>query len=341
MTATPMIDIAVVGATGAVGEAILSVLSDRGMPLGKVHALASAASLGETAMYGNRSLPVASLAEFDFSQVAIAVFAVPATVAAEFVPVAVAAGALVVDCSAQFRDDFAIPLVVAEVNPEDIAAYSPANIVAIPGASATLLATVLKPIYDEVGIRRINVATYQGVSSAGKRGLTELAGQAANLLSGKPVTAAVFPRQIAFNLIPQIGGFMDNQYSSEETALVGEMRRLFADPALEINPTCVQVPVFYGQCQAVHLETQYPLGVDQVRTLLRRSPGVAINDRGSAPYATPVGNIEDDDRLFVGRIRQAIAGENGINLWLLSDNLRKGAALNSIQIAEQLIKFHL
>lgn len=339
-----MIDIAVVGATGAVGGAILSMLADRDLPLGKVHALAGVESVEDedTVLFGGKSLPVQVLADFDFSQVAIALFAVPATVAMDFVSRAVDAGAVVVDCSPQFRQDLRIPLVVAEVNPEQIAHYSVANIVAIPGSSATLLATALKPIYDDVGIQRITVTTLQGVSTAGKRGLSELAGQTAGLLNGKPVTATVFPRQIAFNLIPQVGDLAGNDYSSEEMGLVDEMRRLFADPELDINPTCVQVPVFYGHCQVVCLETRYPLGVEEVGELLRRAPGVVAGNRGNyGAYATPLGDIENDDRVFVGRVRRSLASENGVNLWIVADNLRIGTALNCIQVAEQLIKFHL
>lgn len=334
-----MIDIAVVGATGAVGGAILSMLADSDLPLGRVYALASAASYGETALLGGKALAVGSLADFDFGQVAIAIFATPAAVSAEFAPLAVEAGAIVVDCSTQFRRDDEVPLVVSGVNSDAIATFRARGIVAVPGVAAAVLAVVVQPLHDEVGVKQINVATYQGVSSAGKPGVNALAGQAADMLSGKSATAAVFPRPMAFNLIPQVGQLGEGGHTDEETGLVDDMRRLFTDPQLDVNATCVQVPVFYGHCQVVYLETRYPLGLDQVRTLLKQSSDLVLAE--GTGYATPFVDIEGDDRVFVGRLRLAQSRENGISLWLAADNLRGSAARNSIHVVKQLIEFYL
>lgn len=334
-----MIDIAVVGATGAVGGAILAALADSDLAFGKVHALASAGSVDETALFGNKSLSVQDLADFDFGRVALALFAVPAAVAAEFVPRAVAAGALVVDCSSQFRGDLDKPLIAAAVNPEDVAAYGATRVVALPGSLALQLARVLKPIHDDVGVRRVQVATYQSASSAGKRGLSELAGQAASLLNGQPVEAALFPRQIAFNLIPQVGALGADGYSDEESGLIADLRRLLLEPELEIDVSCVQVPVFYGSAQAVQVQTQYPLDVEGARALLANTPGLVLGD-STTPYAVPVGDLDEADQAFVGRLRAGRADTRMLSLWLIADNVRISAH-NAVRVAESLIKAYL
>lgn len=334
-----MIDIAVVGATGAVGGAILAALADSDLALGKVHALASAGSVDEVALFGNNSLSVQDLAEFDFGRVALALFAVPAAVAAEFAPSAVAAGAVVVDCSGRFRGDLDKPLIAAAVNPEDVAGYGATRIVALPGSLALQLARVLKPFHDEVGVQRVQVATYQSVSSAGKPGLSELAGQAANLLNGQSVEAERFPRQIAFNLIPQIGALGADGHSDEENTLINELRRLLVEPELDIDITCVQVPVFYGSAQAVQVQTQYPLDAEGARALLANTPGLVMGD-STSPYAVPVGDLDEAAQVFVGRLRAARADTRVLGLWLVADNIRISAH-NAVRVAESLIRAYL
>ncbi len=332
-----MIDIAVVGATGAIGGAMLAALAESELTFGRVHALASATAVDEVVLYGHKSLSVQDLAEFDFGRVALALFAVPAVVAAEFVPRAVAAGAMVVDCSGQFRGDPDTPLIAAAVNPEDLASCATTHIVATPGSLAIQLARVLKPVHEDVGVQRVQVATYQSVSSAGKRGLTELAGQAASLLNGKAVEAELFPRQIAFNLIPQIGGLGADDKSDEEIGLINDMRRLLQEPEMDVDVTCVQVPVFYGSAQAVRVQTQYPLDVEAARALLANTPGLVLGDSATA-YAVPVGDLDSADQVFVGRIRGA--GAHVLNLWLVADNVHI-AARNAVRVAESLIKAYL
>lgn len=334
-----MIDIAVVGATGAVGGAILAALADSDLALGKVHALASAGSVDEVALFGNKSLSVQDLAEFDFGRVALALFAVPAAVAAEFAPRAVAAGAVVVDSSGRFRGDLDKPLIAAAVNPDDVAGYGATRIVALPGSLALQLARVLKPIHDEVGVLRVQLATYQSVSSAGKRGLSELAGQAASLLNGQPVEAERFPRQIAFNLIPQVGALGADGHSDEEMGLIADLRRLLQEPELEIDVSCVQVPVFYGSGQAVQVQTQYALSLAEARALLGGTPGLVVADSATA-YAVPVGDLDEAAQIFVGRLRAARADTRVLGLWLVADNVRITAD-NAVRVAESLIRVYL
>jgi len=335
-------DVAVVGATGAVGEAMLATLAQRRFPVGEVYALASERSVGKRVACGERSLPVADLATFDFSKVQIGLFSAGAGVSAIHAPRAAAAGCVVIDNTSQFRYDSDVPLVVPEVNAADIAAYRARGIIANPNCSTIQMVVVLKPIYDAVGIERINVATYQAVSGTGKEAIEELATQSAALLNGKPIRCDVYPRQIAFNVLPHIDTFQDNGYTREEMKMVWESRKILGDERLLVNATAVRVPVFYGHSEAVHIETREKISADNARELLSRAPGVQVMDeRRDGGYPTAVGEAAHADAVFVGRIREDISHPRGLNLWVVADNVRKGAALNSVQIAEILVKDYI
>ncbi|WP_211828242.1 aspartate-semialdehyde dehydrogenase [Kistimonas asteriae] len=332
-------DIAVVGATGAVGEAMLSILEEREFPIGKLYPLASERSAGGSVIFRNRAHRVENLADFDFSQVRIALFSAGGEVSAEYAPKAAAAGCVVIDNTSHFRYQDDIPLVVPEVNPEAITSYRNHNIIANPNCSTIQMLVALKPLHDAATIRRITVSTYQAVSGAGMKGVKALADQTARLLNAKPVEADVFSKQIAFNVIPHIDRFEENGYTREEMKMVWETRKILGDDTIQVNPTCVRVPVFYGHSESVSIETEARLTVSDARGLLEKSPGVTIMDEPVAGgYPTPVGDCSGQDEVFVGRIREDISCERGLNLWIVSDNVRKGAALNSIQIAELLIK---
>jgi aspartate-semialdehyde dehydrogenase len=339
---TDLIDIAVVGATGVVGEAMLSILGQRKFPVGKIYALASKQSVGKTVSFGNRELHVEDLAEFDFSQVQIGLFSAGASVSAEFAPKAAAAGCIVIDNTSQYRYDDDIPLVVPEVNPEKIADYKDKGIIANPNCSTIQLVVALKPIYDAVGIDRINVATYQSVSGAGRSAVEELVRQTATLLNGRPLEIEGDSKQIAFNVLPHIDVFEDNRYTKEEMKMVWETRKILGDDDIQVNPTAVRVPVFYGHSEAVHIETKEKLTAEKACDLLSSAPGITLLDGvETGQYPTAVTESSGNDAVFVGRVREDISHPRGINLWVVSDNIRKGAALNSVQIAEILAKNYL
>lgn len=328
------VNIAIVGATGAVGEAMREILAERGFPLGEVHLLASERSVGKRLQVGGQSVAVQLLDDFDFENTQIALFSAGGAVSADHAPRAAEAGAVVIDNTSKFRMEEGIPLVVPEVNGGRIADGIGPNIIANPNCSTIQMAVALKPIYDAVGIERINVATYQAVSGAGMSGVRELAGQTANLLNAKPLDDfEAHPAQIAFNAIAHAWEIGDNGYSVEEMKMVNETRKIFEDDAIRVNPTCVRVPVFYGHSEALHIETEAPLSALDATELLSRAPGVTvIDDPAASPTAVEHG--ANSDAVFVGRIREDLSFERGLNLWVVSDNVRKGAALNSIQIAE-------
>jgi aspartate-semialdehyde dehydrogenase len=335
-------DVAVVGATGAVGETMLSILAERKFPVRNVYAVASERSAGKSVAFGNRELVVEDLAEFDFGKVQVGLFSPGASVSAVYAPKAAAAGCVVVDNTSQFRYDDDIPLVVPEVNPEAIAQYTSRGIIANPNCSTIQMLVALKPIYDAVGIERINVATYQAVSGTGKEAIEELAQQTAALLNGKPVECKVYPKQIAFNVLPHIDAFMENGYTKEEMKMVWETRKIFGDESIMVNPTTVRVPVFYGHSEAVHIETKEKISAEKARELLMDAPGVTVLDvREPGGYPTAVTESSGRDGVFVGRIREDISHPRGLDMWVVSDNLRKGAALNAIQIAEVLSRDYL
>jgi aspartate-semialdehyde dehydrogenase len=335
-------NVAVVGATGAVGEAMLAILEERDFPVGKVYALASSRSVGKRLTFKGETLKVEDLETFDFSKAQIGLFSPGASVSEIYAPKAAAAGCIVIDNTSQFRYDEDIPLVVPEVNPQAIALYKNRGIIANPNCSTIQMLVALKPIYDAVGIDRINVCTYQAVSGTGKEAIEELASQTANLLNAKAIKAEVYPKQIAFNVLPQIDVFMDNGYTKEEMKMVWETQKILGDDAVKVNATAVRVPVFFGHSEAVHIETKQKITVEQVRDLLRNAPGVVLMDeRVNGGYPTAVTEAANHDATFVGRIREDISHPKGINLWVVADNVRKGAALNSIQIAEELVKNYI
>jgi aspartate-semialdehyde dehydrogenase len=328
------VNVAVVGATGAVGEAMLKILSERKFPIGQLHLLASERSAGDEVAFGNRTVIVKDLATFDPSGVDIALFSAGGSVSLEYAPKFAAAGAVVIDNSSAFRYDDDVPLVVSEVNPE-AARNRPRGIIANPNCSTMQLLVALAPIHRKAKIERINVATYQSVSGTGRRALEELGRQTAALLNFQSVKADVYPVQIAFNVIPHGGDFTDNGYTTEEMKLVWETHKILGDDSIGVNATVVRVPVFYGHSEAVHIETRDKLGAAEARELLEAAPGVEVvdihEDRG---YPTPVTHASGHDPVYVGRIRDDISHPRGLSLWVVADNIRKGAALNAVQLAE-------
>ena len=335
------VNVAVVGATGEVGGAMLSILAERDFPVADLRAVASSRSAGKRIEFKDDELVVEDLASFDFSDIDIGLFSPGASVSAIHAPRAAAAGTVVIDNTSQFRYEDDIPLVVPEVNPADVAQHVRRGIIANPNCSTIQMVMALKPIYDAAGIERVNVATYQAVSGKGKKAIEELEQQTIALFNSKPALPTEHPRQIAFNVLPQIDAFQENGYTREEMKLVWETQKILGDDAIRVNPTCVRVPVFYGHSEAVHIETKEKISVDEVRTLLTGFPGVMVMDeREDGGYPTAVTEASGHDAVFVGRIREDLSHPRGINFWVVSDNIRKGAALNSIQIAEYLLKHY-
>jgi aspartate-semialdehyde dehydrogenase len=326
--------VAVVGATGAVGETMLSVLAERKFPIGELVALASERSAGGEVAFGDDEVMVRDLATFDPAGVDIALFSAGGDVSREYAPKFAAAGAVVIDNSSAFRRDDDVPLVVAEVNPEALK-HRPRGIIANPNCSTMQMLVALAPLHRAAGIERINVSTYQSVSGTGRRALEELGRQTAGLLNFQPVEPEVYPVQIAFNVIPHGGDFLDNGYTSEEMKLVWETRKILGDASIGVNATVVRVPVFYGHSEAVAIETREKLTAAQARALLAAAPGVEVVDEAvGGGYPTPVTHASGRDPVFVGRIREDLSHPRGLNLWIVSDNIRKGAALNAVQLAE-------
>jgi aspartate-semialdehyde dehydrogenase len=335
--------VAIVGATGLVGETMVQVLQERNFPISELFALASNRSLGKSVTFRGRSHPVQELATFDFSRADIGLFSAGADVSREYAPRAAAAGCIVIDNTSAFRYDEDIPLVVPEVNAHAIAQYKNRGIIANPNCSTIQMVVVLKPIHDAVGIERINVATYQSVSGAGKEAVEELAEQTAALIAGKgPVECRVVPKQIAFNCVPHIDEFQENGYTKEEMKLVWETRKIMEDETIKVNPTTVRVPVFFGHSEAVHIETRKKISAEDARSLLLKAPGVEVFDeRRPGGYPTAATEAANRDTVYVGRIREDISAERGLNLWVVADNVRKGAATNTVQIAEILVRDYL
>ena len=335
-------NVAIAGATGAVGEVLIDLLETRDFPIDTLHLLASSRSAGTSLNFAGKRITVSAIDDFDFSQAHIGLFSAGGSVSAEYAPKAAAAGCVVVDNTSHFRRDDDIPLVVSEVNPEAIAGYTKRNIIANPNCSTMQMLVALKPIHDAVGIERINVATYQAVSGTGKSAIEELASQTARLLNAQTIESKVYPKQIAFNVLPHIDTFQDNGYTREEMKMVWETQKMLGDETIRVNPTCVRVPVFHGHAEAVHIETRAPIPADVATKLLEQAPGIVVMDkREDGGYPTPVGDAAGTDPVFVGRIRNDISHPNGLNLWVVADNLRKGAALNSVQIAEELVRNYL
>ncbi|MGI9307484.1 MAG: aspartate-semialdehyde dehydrogenase [Gammaproteobacteria bacterium] len=337
MNAAPAFDVAVVGATGAVGKQMAAVLEERNFPARNLYPLASARSLGKTVVFRGAELPVEELAAFDFSRAQIALFSAGGATSAEYAPKAAAAGCVVIDNSSHFRREKDIPLIVAEVNPQRIADYRNRNIIANPNCSTMQLLVALKPLHDAAGIARINIATYQAASGAGARAVDELARQTAALLSGGEARADIFPAPLAFNCIPHIDSFQENGYTREEMKIVWETQKILEDDSIAVNATAVRVPVFYGHAIAAHAETRQKISVNEARQILAEAPGVCvIDEHAPGGYPTPSQHAAGRDEVFVGRIREDISHPQGLDLWIVSDNVRKGAALNAVQLAELL-----
>jgi aspartate-semialdehyde dehydrogenase len=330
-------DVCVLGATGAVGEAMLSILEQRKFPVRNLYPLASSRSAGSTVNFKGKDLSVIDVEGFDFSKTQIGLFSAGASVSEKYAPNAAAAGCVVIDNTSQFRYDRDIPLVVPEVNPHAVAQYKNRGIIANPNCSTIQMVVALKPIHDAVGIARINVATYQAVSGTGKEAIDELAEQTRALFNHKDAVIEVYPKRIAFNVLPHIDMFMENGYTKEEMKMVWETRKIMEDDSIQVNPTAVRVPVFYGHSEAVHIETRKKITAAAARALLEKAPGVIVLDkREPGGYPTPL-DAAGNDATYVGRIREDISHPLGLDLWVVSDNVRKGAALNSVQIAEILI----
>ena len=331
-------DIAVVGATGLVGETMFRVLEERNFPVGEIYPLASNRSLGKSVSFRGRDYPVLELAGFDFARARFALFSAGGAVSKEHAPKAAAAGCIVIDNTSEFRYQDDVPLIVPEVNLHALDGYRARGIIANPNCSTIQLVVALKPIYDAVGIERINVATYQSVSGAGREAVEELAEQSIALMSGRAAPAArVVPKRIAFNCVPQIDRFEDNGYTREEMKIVWETRKILEDPNIRVSATAVRVPVFYGHSEAVSIETATKITVAEVRALLKRAPGVEVLDeRRAGGYPTAATEAANRDTVYVGRIREDSSADRGLNLWVVADNVRKGAATNSVQIAEAL-----
>lgn len=332
-------DVAVVGATGLVGETMIEVLEQREFPVGKLYPLASARSRGKTVRFRGESVAVEVLDDFDFSRTQIGLFSAGGSVSAEHAPRAAAAGTVVIDNTSSFRYDADIPLVVPEVNPHRIGDYKKRGIIANPNCSTIQMVVALKPIHDAVGIERINVATYQAVSGAGRSAVERLTRDVRSVLNGDvPVTDGK-AKSIAFNVVPQIDVFLENGYTKEEMKMVWETRKILEDEEIMVNATTVRVPVYFGHSEAVHIETRTKITVPEAQKLLNSASGVVVVDgREVGGYPTAATEAAHRDAVYVGRIREDISHPRGLNLWVVSDNVRKGAATNSVQIAEILVK---
>lgn len=327
--------VAVVGATGAVGNLMVQVLEERSFPVAELKLLASARSVGKTLQFKGKSVAVEELREDSFEGVEVALFSAGGSVSRKFGPIAAESGCIVIDNSSAFRMDPKVPLVVPEVNPE--AVIPRPGIIANPNCSTIQMVVALKPIYDAVGIRRIVVTTFQAVSGTGKRAIEELRQQVVDLSRGTDITRQIYPHQIAFNCFPHIGAFLENGFTEEEMKMVNETRKIFSDPNIAVCATTVRVPVYYGHSESVNIETRRPISVADVRDLLSKAEGVVVeDDPAHAGYPLPI-HAAGRDETFVGRIRQDTSVENGLVMWVVADNIRKGAATNAVQIAELLM----
>jgi aspartate-semialdehyde dehydrogenase len=332
--------VAIVGATGLVGETMIRVLEERAFPVSELHPLASNRSLGRSVTFHGRSYPVRELAGFDFAHCDFALFSAGAAVSREHAPRAVAAGCIVIDNTSEFRYRDEVPLIVPEVNLHALEGFPGRGIVANPNCSTIQLVVALKPLHDAAQLERVDVATYQSVSGAGRAALEELARQSIAALSGKGLSEARGgAKPIAFNCVPHIDVFQDNGYTREEMKIVWETRKILAAPALRVNATAVRVPVFYGHSEVVHVSTRAPLSAARARELLENAPGVTVLDEPrTGGYPTAATEAANRDTVYVGRIREDLAPDRGLNLWIVADNVRKGAATNSVQIAEALVQ---
>jgi len=329
-------NVAVVGVTGAVGEEMLKVLEERSFPVKTLRALASERSEGKLVEFAGEKLKVERLTSSSFEGIEIALFSAGASVSREFSPIAAKKGAVVVDNSSAFRMDKDVPLVVPEVNPHALRFHK--GIIANPNCSTIQLVVVINPIHQRAKIKRLVISTYQAVSGTGREAIKELREQSEQHLANRKITKEVYPHQIAFNLLPHIGSFLPDGYTEEEMKLVNETRKIMEDDSIAVTATCVRVPVFNSHSEAVTMETEEKIGVEEIREILSQTSGVILqDDPGNNLYPLPI-KTSGRDEVFVGRIREDTSCERGINLWIVADNLRKGAALNAVQIAELLIE---
>ena len=333
-------NVAVLGATGLVGQTMIELLEQRKFPVAELFPLASSRSAGGTITFKGEDIEVLDAESFDWTQVQFAFFSAGGSVSEKYAPLAADGGCVVIDNTSQFRYEPDIPLVVPEVNAHALADFRNRNIIANPNCSTIQMLVALKPLHEAFGIERINVCTYQSVSGAGKSALEELATQTAGLMNSREITPEAFSRQIAFNAIPQIDVFMDNDYTKEEMKMVWETQKIMGDESILVNATAVRVPVFYGHGEAIHIETRMPIDAEAAKQLLADAPGIKLYD-SREDFPTQVGNASGSDLVHVGRVRNDISHPSGLNLWVVSDNIRKGAATNSVQIAEVLIRDYL
>ena len=334
------VDIALVGATSLVGETLVELLEQRDFPLGQLFLLDWGEAVGTRISFKGKQVPVQDIAGFDFSKAGLALFTAGEEVALEFVPQAVTAGCVVIDDSPAYRDQADIPLVIPEINPQSIAAYTQEGIIAVPAAATIQMLLCVHPLQAAVGVDHINVTVCEAVSARGRAAVEELAGQTANLLNARPIESHVFAKQIAFNILPQVEEIQENGYSLEENRIVQESRKITQNPALNINPTMLQVPVFFGNGMVLSCRTKTPLKLDRVRKLLSQSPALKVAS-GKDEYPTAVTEAAGSDAIHVARLRADMSLEDGVSLWSVTDNSRKCAALNSVQIAEILVKDYL
>ena len=333
------VDIAVVGATGAVGEMMLKVLEQRNFPVDRLYPLASKRSAGNIVQFKGMDYEVGLLDDFDFTHTSFALFSAGASVSDVYAPHAAAAGNIVIDNTSRFRNETDIPLVVPEVNPHAAAHYQKHRIIANPNCSTIQMVVVLKPLHDLFQISRVNVATYQAVSGAGRRAQDEMWAQTRMKLDNQPVQTDIYPKQIAFNALPQIDCFMENGYTKEEMKMVWETQKILEDEHIKVNPTAVRIPVANGHSEAIHIEFKREVDEVVARKALKKAPGITVLDkRSEGGYPTAAVEADNQDAVWVGRIRKDISHPRGLNVWVVADNLRKGAATNSIQIAELMMR---
>lgn len=335
-------DVVIAGASTTVGETLVDILYERKFPLGKLYLADSESAAGGRLDCNGKTLKIENINSFDFKKVQLAFFTSTETLSKEFAEKAAAQGCIVIDRSPAFRKDKEIPLIIPEVNADDLGGYAKRNIISSPGCSTIQLLLALKPIYAAVGIKRINVSTYQSVSGSGKNAAEELAAQTAALLNFRDVKCKIYPKQIAFNVLPQIGEYEENGYTDEEMKIVWETQRILNDDSICVNPTTVRVPVFIGHSASVHVETRDKISAISAAELLKQAKGVELLDtRQPGGWPTPVTEAAGSDQVFVGRLREDISSDAGLNMWVVSDNIRKGGALNCVQIAEILVKLYL
>ncbi|RLV59319.1 aspartate-semialdehyde dehydrogenase [Parashewanella curva] len=330
-------NIAVLGASGNVGQAMIEILEERDFPVANLYPLGSKNSAGNTINFRGEDITIINVDEFDWTQAQIGFFSAGGRVSEKWAPIAGEAGCVVIDNTSHFRYDIDVPLVIPEVNPQAIADFRNRNIIANPNCSTIQMLVALKPIYDAFGLERINVSTYQSVSGSGKQAIEELSGQCVKLLQGLPAESKVYDKQIAFNALPHIDVFMDNGFTKEEMKMVWETHKILGDESIMVNPTAVRVPVFHGHSEAVHVETRQPVEAEDIKAVLYEAQGIELFAE-DADYPTAVTEAAGTDPVYVGRIRKDLFLPNAVNLWVVADNIRKGAALNSIQIAEILIR---